>query len=107
VKLERKVGDFATAASAAQLTLGAGGEVVRVGIGLTNAGLTPVKAVAAEKALLGKKPDAAAIAEAARLAAETSDPSPDRRGSVEYKKDMARVLTVRALERAVKRAQGA
>jgi carbon-monoxide dehydrogenase medium subunit len=107
VKLERKVGDFATAASAAQLTLGAGGEIVRVGIGLTNAGLTPVKAVAAEKALLGKKPDAAAIAEAARLAAETSDPSPDRRGSVEYKKDMARVLTVRALERAVKRAQGA
>src|SRR6516162_6568781 len=43
-KLERKVGDFATAAAAVQLTLGAGGEVERAGIGLTNAGPTPVKA---------------------------------------------------------------
>jgi carbon-monoxide dehydrogenase medium subunit len=107
VKLERKVGDFATAGSAAQVTLGAGGEVVRVGIGLTNAGLTPVKAEAAEKFLQGKKPDAEAIAEAARLAAGAADPNADRRGSVEYKKEMARVLTARALKRAVSRAQGA
>ncbi|HTR01636.1 MAG TPA: xanthine dehydrogenase family protein subunit M [Thermoanaerobaculia bacterium] len=107
VKLERKVGDFATAGAAAQLTLGAGGEVVRAGIGLTNAGFTPVKAEAAEKFLQGKKPDDATIAAAARLAAEASDPSPDRRGSVEYKKEMARVLTVRALKRAAARAQGA
>ncbi len=107
VKLERKVGDFATAATAAQLTLGKGGEVARVGIGLTNAGLTPVKAEAAEKFLQGRKPDLATIAEAARLAAGAADPGADRRGSVEYKKDMARVLTVRALKRAVSRAQGA
>jgi carbon-monoxide dehydrogenase medium subunit len=107
VKLERKVGDFATAGVAAQVTLGAGGEVVRAGIGLTNAGLTPVRASAAEKFLQGKKPDDAALAQAARLAADAADPSPDRRGSVEYKKEMARVLTVRALKRAVSRAQGA
>jgi carbon-monoxide dehydrogenase medium subunit len=107
VKLERKVGDFATAASAAQVTLGAGGEVERVGIGLTNAGPTPVQATAAEQFLNGKKLDAGTIAEAARLAASAAAPSADRRGTVEYKTEMARVLTGRALARAVARAQGA
>ena len=107
VKLERKVGDFATAGAAAQLTLGGGGEITRAGIGLTNAGLVPVKVSDAEKFLQGKKPDAAAIAEAARLAAEAADPQPDRRGAVEYKKEMARVLTARALKKAAERAQGA
>lgn len=107
VKLERKVGDFATAGAAAQVTLGSSGEVVRAGIGLTNAGLTPVKATDAETFLQGKKPDAATIAEASRRAAAAADPSPDRRGTVEYKTEMARVLTARALKRAVARAQGA
>jgi carbon-monoxide dehydrogenase medium subunit len=107
VKLERKVGDFATAGVAAQVTLGAGGEIARAGIGLTNAGLTPVRAAEAEKFLQGKKPDAATIAQAAKLAAQAADPSADRRGSVEYKKEMARVLTARALKKAVDRAQGA
>jgi aerobic carbon-monoxide dehydrogenase medium subunit len=106
VKLERKVGDFATAASAAQLTL-KGGVVERAGIGLTNAGPVPVKAVQAEAFLKGKKLDAGTIVEAARLAAESAEPEPDRRGSVEYKKEMARVLTARALARAAERAGGA
>jgi carbon-monoxide dehydrogenase medium subunit len=107
VKLERKVGDFATAASAAQVTLGPGGEVERVGIGLTNAGPTPIQATAAEQFLRGKKPDAGAIAEAARLAASAAAPAADRRGSVEYKTEMARVLTGRAQAKAIARAQGA
>jgi carbon-monoxide dehydrogenase medium subunit len=106
VKLERKVGDFATAASAAQLTL-KGGVVEKAGIGLTNAGPVPVQAEKAEAFLKGKKLDAATIAEAARLAAESADPSADRRGSVEYKKEMARVLTARALAKAAERAGGA
>ena len=106
VKLERKVGDFATAAAAAQITLGGAGEIARVGIGLTNAGPTPIKATAAEGHLLGRQPDAAVIAEAARLAADATSPSADRRGSVEYKRDMARVLTGRAVARAVERAGG-
>src|SRR3954467_7093908 len=38
VKLERKVGDFATAASAVQVTLAADGTVAKIGIALTNAG---------------------------------------------------------------------
>ena len=107
VKLERKVGDFATAAAAVQLTLTKTGEVERAGIALTNAGPTPVEATAAEKSLQGKKPDAAAIAEASRLASEATDPSPDRRGDVDYKKNMARVLTGRALRKAISRAEGA
>ena len=48
LKLERKVGDFATAAVAVQVTLGTNGACEYVGIGLTNVGLTPIKAVKAE-----------------------------------------------------------
>jgi carbon-monoxide dehydrogenase medium subunit len=106
VKLERKVGDFATAAAAAQVTLGAGGEITRAGIGLTAAGPVPIKAKDAEQFLVGEKPDAATIAEAARLAAAATDPSADRRGAVQYKREMARVLTARALNKAIERAGG-
>jgi aerobic carbon-monoxide dehydrogenase medium subunit len=104
LKLERKVGDFATAAVAAQVTLGANGACEYVGIGLTNVGLTPIKATRAEAALKGKAPDDAAITRAAELAAEVAEPSEDLRGSVEYKKDLVRVLTARALRKAVERA---
>lgn len=106
VKLERKVGDFATAAAAAQVTLAADGTIQRAGIGLTAAAPTPVKAADAERFLAGKRPDEAAIKEAARLAASATSPSADRRGSVGYKREMARVLTARALRRAVERAGG-
>ena len=106
VKLERKVGDFATAAAAAQVTLGPGGEVERAGIGLTAAGPMPIKATEAEGFLVRKRPDAATIAEAARLAGAAAAPTADRRGSVEYKREMARVLTARALTRAIERAGG-
>ena len=105
LKLERKVGDFATAAVATQLTLGANGSCDLVGIGLTNVGLTAIKATKAEAALKGKAPDEAAITRAAELAAEASEPSADLRGSVEYKKDLVRVLTARALRRALERAR--
>src|SRR5262245_5907080 len=94
VKLERKVGDFATAA---QITLGSSGEIERAGIGLTDAAPTPIKAIEAERFLLKKTPDAAVLSEAARLAAAATEPSADRRGSVHYKREMARVLTARAL----------
>ena len=78
----------------------------QVGIGLTNVGLTPIKATQAEAALKGKKPDAATIKQAAELAAAAAQPSDDLRGSAEYKKDLVRVLTARAIRRAVERAEG-
>jgi carbon-monoxide dehydrogenase medium subunit len=106
VKLERKVGDFATAAVAVQVALGTNGACDQVGIGLTNVGLTPIKATAAEAALRGANPDEAAIKRAAQLAADASQPSADLRGSVEYKKDMVRVLTARAFREALERAGG-
>jgi carbon-monoxide dehydrogenase medium subunit len=105
LKLERKVGDFATAGAAAFLVL-KGGIIERAGIGLTNLGPTPIKATAAEASLAGKKADDAAFAEAGRLAASACKPGADRRGSVEYKTAMARVLTIRALRKAAQRAGG-
>lgn len=106
LKLERKVGDFATAAVAVQLTLSPNGTCEQVGIGLTNVGPTPIKAEKAEAALTGKTPDEATIKHAAQLAAEASQPAADLRGPVEYKKDMVRVLTARALRTALERAGG-
>jgi len=106
LKLERKVGDFATAAVAVHIVLSAGGTCDQVGIGLTNVGLTPIKATQAEAALKGKRPDAATIKQAAELAAAAAQPSDDLRGSAEYKKDLVRVLTGRALRRAFERAEG-
>jgi carbon-monoxide dehydrogenase medium subunit len=105
VKLERKVGDFATAGAAAFLVV-KGGVIERAGMGLTNVGPTPIKAVEAESYLAGKKVDEATFAEAGRLAAAAARPGADRRGSVEYKKEMARVLAVRALRKAAHRAGG-
>ncbi len=104
-KLERKVGDFATAATAVQLALAADGTVTQAGIGLTNAGPTPVRAVEAERYLTGKRATGEVIAETARLAAAAANPSADRRGAVEYKREMSRVLTARALKQALKRAE--
>jgi len=105
-KLKRKTGDFAAAAVAVQLGLNANGTIERAGIALTNAGPTPIEAVEAEKFLSGKTPDEKTLADAARLVAKAGSPSADRRGSVEYKKEMARVLAGRALQAALQRAKG-
>ena len=96
-KLERKVGDFATAAVAVQLTLDAQGACQKVGIGLTNVGATPIKARKAESSLQGKKLDDARIAEAAQLAADQAEPGADLRGPAEYKKGLVKELARRAL----------
>ena len=106
VKLERKVGDYATAAVAVQVGLDENGNCAYAGIGLTNVGLTPIKAVAAEQALLGQPLNDASIREAARLAAEAAEPESDQRGSAEYKRHLVKTLTVRALRKAAERAQG-
>src|SRR5215472_4633259 len=74
-KLERKVGDFATAAVAAQVTLDADGNCRQAGIALTNVGPTPVRARKAEAFLRGKKPDEENIRKAAQLAADEAQPS--------------------------------
>ena len=105
-KLKRKTGDYAVAGVAVRIELGAKGAVERAGIALTNVGPTPLEALAAQRSLAGKTPDADAIAQAARLAAEAAEPSSDRRGSVEYKREMTRVLCGRALKAALERTGG-
>jgi aerobic carbon-monoxide dehydrogenase medium subunit len=104
-KLKRKTGDFAAAAVAVQLSLNSNGTVARAGIALTNAGPTPIEAVKAQQFISGKAPDANTILETARLAAQAASPSADRRGSVEYKREMARVLAARAIKTALDRAE--
>lgn len=106
LKLERKVGDFATAAVAAQVAVSQNGTCEGVGIGLTNVGPTPIKAKKAEAFLRGKRLDEGAIKQAAQLAAEESEPTADLRGPAEYKRDLVRVLTTRALKKALERAGG-
>ena len=105
-KLERKVGDFATAGVAAQVTVDKSGACQRAGIGLTNVGPTPLRARKAEDSLRGKKLDNAAIGQAAALAAAESQPSSDLRGPAEYKRGLVEELTRRALARALERARG-
>jgi carbon-monoxide dehydrogenase medium subunit len=104
LKLERKVGDFATVGVAVQVSL-AGGTVERAGIGLTAVGPTNIRAVAAEQSLAGREPTAEAIAEAARLAAAAAEPRDDVRGSAAYKTDVVRVFVQRGLRAAVAQAR--
>jgi carbon-monoxide dehydrogenase medium subunit len=106
LKLERKVGDYATAAVAAQVELDADGNFASVGIGLTNVGLTAIKATAAEDFLRGKDPSDGNLRQAAGLAAEAAQPIADARGSEEYKRSLVKTYTVRALRLAVQRAKG-
>jgi len=105
-KLKRKTGDYAIAGVAVRVELGAKGAVERAGIALTNVGPTPLEAVEAARSLAGKVLDEKSIGEAARLAGKAAQPSADRRGSVEYKREMTRVMCARALKAALERAGG-
>src|SRR4051794_7429286 len=67
LKLERRAGDFAVVGVAAQLTLGPDGRCAEIGIGLSGAGVTPLKPTAAEAALRGSVLDEPAVVEAIRL----------------------------------------
>ncbi len=103
-KLERKVGDFATAAVAAQVTVDASGVCQYAGIGLTNVGPTSLKAAKAEAFLRGNKLDEATLRQTAQLAGEEAQPSSDLRGPAEYKTALVKELAFRALSRAAERA---
>lgn len=106
LKLERKVGDFATAAVGCQLTLDGSGNCHSVGIGLTNVGPVPIKATDAEAYLVGKPLSEENLKEAGRLASEATDPADDTRAPAAYKKAMVVELTKRALTKAAERAKG-
>jgi aerobic carbon-monoxide dehydrogenase medium subunit len=106
LKIERKVGDYATTGVAVQLEL-KGDVCTAIRIGLTNVNPTPMRALEAEARLLGQRLTDGDLEDAGRLAAAACDPSSDLRGSAEYKRDVTRVVLKRAIRLAQSRAKGA
>ena len=104
VKLERKVGDFATVGVATVIRLGDDGTIAGAGIGVTGVADTPFAATDAEAALVGSAPSDDAYRQAGTAAAAQSQPSADTRGPVDYKRAMVAELTLRSLRIAVERA---
>ena len=103
-KLERKVGDFATAGAAAIVTLDGEGKISRAGIGLTAVAECPFAATDAEAILVGQAPSEELFRRAADAAGAQARPAGDIRGPVEYKRAMAAEMTMRALRSATARA---
>jgi len=98
LKLERRVGDFATAGTAVALDLD-GDRVVRAGIALTGVGSRTINASDAAAALVGQPLTADTIARAADLAAADAQPNSDHRGSAEYKRHVIHTFVTRILTR--------
>jgi len=105
LKLERKVGDFATVGTAVHLDLD-DGTIGRAGIALTAVGATNIKAVSAENALAGAEPTQEVFEEAAQLAADEAEPFDDVRGSADYKRAIVKTYVKRGLDRCLQLAQG-
>lgn len=81
------------------------GSVDDVRIALGAVAPTPMRAHAAEDRLRGQLPGARQLDEAAVLAAQETRPISDMRASADFRRDLARVLVRRALDRAVQRAE--
>ena len=107
LKLELKIGDYATVGVAAHLELGDDGTIARAGIGLTSVGTTNLKATEAEAILRGNAPSDELFAAAAEASAAASDPHDDVRGTATWKRQVVRVYTRRALAAAADQARQA
>ena len=103
-KVDRRAGDWAVVAAGAAVEI-ASGTIVRAGIALAAAG-GDITSLDAEASLAGEAPSDEALARAASLAAAACQPVSDQRGSAEYKRHVAGVLTERVLRRATARALG-
>jgi carbon-monoxide dehydrogenase medium subunit len=97
LKLERRVGDFATCGVAVATETDASGSVIRAGIALCGVGGATINATEAAAAITGKPLTPQAIAEAADLAARVAQPKTDHRGSAEYKRHMVHTFAARLL----------
>jgi carbon-monoxide dehydrogenase medium subunit len=105
-KVDRRAGDWAVAAAGVSLTLAPDGSIADAGVALAALG-GEVSCAGAEASLCGARPSPQVFAEAGRLAGAGCDPAADQRGSIEYKRHVAGVLVVRALDRAATRAAAA
>ena len=104
LKLERKVGDYATVAVATQLEIAEDGTIGAAGLALTSVGPANIKVTDAEVLLMGNRPSEALFAEAADMAAATAQPRDDVRGTAAWKRQVVRVYTRRALQAAADQA---
>jgi carbon-monoxide dehydrogenase medium subunit len=98
LKLERRVGDFATAGVAVAIET-SGDTVTRAGIALTGVGGSTISAAEAAEALTGGPLSADRIELAADLAASAARPRTDHRGSAEYKRHIVQTFVMRILTR--------
>jgi carbon-monoxide dehydrogenase medium subunit len=105
-KMHQPASGFAIVGVAAKLTLGNGGTIEDVAIGITGLGPKAFRAETAETTLRGKKASEKLFAEAAQHAAQGSEPLSDLHASADYRRNMAIVYARRALNRAFARAQG-
>jgi aerobic carbon-monoxide dehydrogenase medium subunit len=97
--------DIAVVGVASQVTLTAGGVCEKARIALAAVAPTPVRALAAEQALVGQSVTPALIDRAAGLAVEAARPISDQRGSADFRRHLVRVLTRRTLTTALDRAR--
>ncbi|MBX3642745.1 MAG: xanthine dehydrogenase family protein subunit M [Rubrivivax sp.] len=93
--------ELATVGAAVRLTLAGDGRVADLGIVLAAVAPTPLRAQQAEAVLRGHRPTPESLAAAAQAAADEARPIGDVRGSADYRREMVRVLTRRALEQAL------
>jgi carbon-monoxide dehydrogenase medium subunit len=104
LKVSRRAGDWPVGAAGAAVLLD-NGRFADAGIGLTALGATHFVAAEAEEFLLGKSTDDDILARAGEIAAEHAHPVSDQRGPVDYKRHLARELTIRVLRAAIARAR--
>jgi carbon-monoxide dehydrogenase medium subunit len=103
-KLDRRVGDWAIAAAGACVKL-AGDRIEFARVALAAVGSELTSKVAAQ-ALAGQRPTDELFTRVGRLAGAACSPVADQRGSVEYKRHVAGVLTERTVRKAIARALG-
>lgn len=104
-EVSRRHGDYALAGVACVLTLddqGACRDARSVCLGL---GAQPIDARSAAKQIIGAMPSPQAVQAVAEAVDAEIDPSSDIHASADFRRHLARVLTRRALETAVARAQ--
>lgn len=106
MEIAPRAGDYAMMGVAVVVTLDEQGEVSAARLVYLNAGDGPVDARGAAQVLVGRAPSTEAVEEAAALASEVEiDPLGNVHATPQYQRHLARVLTRRAVEQAVKRAE--
>ncbi len=106
LKLERKIGDYATVGVATHLVLDAAGKVAEAGLALTSVYGYNLKVTQAEQMMIGQDPSDGLFAEAADIAARTCEPESDVRGPAEYKRAVVAEYTKRGFASALAQARG-